>query len=67
MIDYCGKDNSKEIHRNWDGKKYRIGNAYLFTRKQGLFLSEDVDDFEYGRKETEYGSHVEESDEECGS
>ena len=35
-------------------------------RKQGLFLSEDVDDIKMAGK-TEYGSHVEEIDETCGS
>ena len=34
-------------------------------RKQGLFLSVHVDGIKIGRKKAEYGSHVEEIDEEC--
>ena len=46
-----------------DGKKYQIGNVCLFNRKQGSFLSENVDDMKMHGKEAEYGSHVEQIDE----
>ena len=32
--DYCGKDSSRKFCWNLDGKKYQIGNVYLFTEKK---------------------------------
>ena len=35
-----------------DGKKYLVGNVYLFIENQGLFLSVPVDDLKLaGRKQ----------------
>ena len=31
---YCGKDSPRKGYWNWNGKKYRIWNAYLFTENQ---------------------------------
>ena len=30
----CGKDSSKEFYWNWNWRKYRTGNAYLFTQNK---------------------------------
>ena len=37
----------------------------VFLRKQGLFLTKNVDDIKNGCKEAEYGSHAEEMNEKC--
>ena len=37
----------------------------FYHRKQVLLLSENVDDIKMTGKKTEYGSHVEETDEKC--
>ena len=44
-----GKDTLRKFDWNLDGKKYRIGNVCLFI-KQGLFLSENVDDIQMDGK-----------------
>ena len=49
-MDYCGKDSSRKFCWNSDGKKYRIGNVFLFTVNQGLFFSADVDDVKMAGK-----------------
>ena len=40
----CEKNNSRKFYWNLYGKKYQIGEHLLVHRKQGLFLSENVDD-----------------------
>ena len=61
----CGKDSSKKFHWKLAGKRVPNWESLFVHRKQGLFLSENVDDIRNGRKEAEYGSHVEETDGKC--
>ena len=58
-----GRDNSKKLYLFLDGRKYRIGNVCSFIEYRS-FLSIRVDDIKNVWKEAEYGSHVEEIDEQ---
>ena len=51
--DYYERGNSRKFYWNTDGKKFQIENAFSFTEKKGLFLSEYVDD-KSGWKETKH-------------
>ena len=58
----CGKDNPRKFFWHWDGKKYPMGNVFLFTdskacanRKRGRHQN--------GWKKPEFESHVKEIDE----
>ena len=53
---YYGK--GKEKVPNWE--------CMFVHRKQGLFLSENVDDIKMTGKKAQFGSHVEKVDEKCG-
>ena len=59
----CGKGSSREFYWDLDGKNTELGMSSSLHRKQGLFLSVFVDDFQTVGKEAENGSHGEEIDE----
>ena len=59
-----GKTFRESMKGAWLGKKYHIGNAYSFLKKQKLFLSVNMDDTKSGWKEADFISYVEEIDEE---
>ena len=63
LLDCCGTDSSRKFCGNLDGKKYRLGNVYFFTKKHGLCLSGNVEWYENGCEEADHGSHVAEIDE----
>ena len=62
LLASCGKDSLRKFY--WDSNgKYRIGNACVFIEKRIVLIRMTF----YGWKKAEYGSHVEEIDETCGS
>ena len=52
---------------NLNGKKYRIGNVYLFIQNKDCSYTEKRGWHQNRWKEAEYGSHAEEIDEKCWS
>ena len=60
-----GKDSSKKFYWDLDGNKVPNWECLFVHRKQGLFLSVDVDDIKNGWKEAQYGSHMEAIGEQC--
>ena len=44
--DYYGKGNLRKSYCSTVGRKFPTDNAYSYTVKKGLFLSENVDDID---------------------
>ena len=59
----CGKDSSRKFCWNFDRKEVPNWGCLFVHGKQSLFFSVNVDDITIDWKEQEYGSHVEEIDE----
>ena len=60
-----GRDTSKKLYDNLDGRKLRIGNVCSFIGNKGYF-SVYVDDIKVAGMKQKHGSHVEEIGESCG-
>ena len=65
QLDCCGKDNSKKLYLNSDGRKYRVGNVCSFIEKQRFFC-QYLWTSRWLETEAEYGFHIEKDDEHCG-
>ena len=62
-----GEDNLRRFYLDLDGKEVRIGNACLFIGNKDCSGRYAWMPSIWLEKEAEYGSHVEETDETCGS